>query len=88
MRLWAIQARVARKQESAWVETVGIPTFFLHPDVQLIENGQHACEIARKVVDPFRLLKMTIMAIAEDDGAIQPDTYAYYKEDEVEPSTP
>lgn len=79
MKLWKIEATAVQKKESDGGDcrvSTQIPTFYLHPDVQAIRDGKHACEIARKVIDPFGVLIVYPCAALEEDGVIIESSYA------------
>jgi hypothetical protein len=60
-----IQANVVRT-DGHWTGSTGVPTFYLNPDVQMIEDAAHACKIAVGIIDPFDLLEVYVSAIALD----------------------
>ena len=63
MRLWRIEGNVVH-EHGGWTGSTGVPTFYLDPDIQGIVNGDHACRIARKIIDPFELLGVHVTAVA------------------------
>jgi hypothetical protein len=51
--LYGIVATLTRTAPDGWTSTVNVPFFILDSNVQGIMSKDHACEIARKIVDPF-----------------------------------
>lgn len=45
--------------------TVQIPTFYLNKDTQGIVSKKHAEQIARHIIDPFRVMESVSVSVSE-----------------------
>ena len=68
-RMWIVQAEVVWITPDGYRRSCGVPTFFLHTDVQGITDEAHAEQIAKRIIDPFGLLETVSVSVckAEED---------------------
>lgn len=65
-KMYQITARLVWK-EGEWSTSLGVPTFFLDPDIQGIVSEDHACRIAKGVIDAMcKAEKAVIDAVLVD----------------------
>lgn len=51
-RMYMVQARLIY-QKGGWSGSAGLPTFLLDPDIQCIQNTEHAKRIAKRIINPL-----------------------------------
>ena len=61
--MYGIQATVSRR-DGQWEGTRQVPTFYLDERVQGIVSEDHAAEIARDIINPYRESALSVHVIA------------------------
>lgn len=77
MKLWCVLAHISWVTEGGWETSTGIPTFFLDPSIQAIQNNEHACEIARKIIDPLGNLIVNVGVRLDMNGLAMDETVVF-----------
>jgi len=52
--LYCVQAQIVRTDREGWSTSHSIPTFYLDDSVQDITGIEHATQIARDIINPFK----------------------------------
>ena len=63
--MFIVQATAVYKTEDGWTGTIQIPTFYLHEDMQGIVNEEHAKEIAKRIIDPWKKFEAVHMCVIQ-----------------------
>jgi hypothetical protein len=77
LKLWCILANVTWTTEAGWGTATSVPTFFLDPNIQAIRDGNHACEIARKIIDPLGVLGVHVGVKLDTNGEPDDDSVVF-----------
>jgi hypothetical protein len=73
MSMYVIQANVSKERDNGAHVNRQVPTFYLHSGVQGITDAEHACNIARSIIDPWA--EFTVHVFAQNCDAPDSDSH-------------